>query len=121
MISQLTTLTTVPVSTAGQPEQVVDLKPQQSSAPVELPRQAVKSVEKTDAGTIKKATEQINKFVQQFDRNLQFSVDEDSGLHVVKVIDNKSKEVIRQMPTEEMLAIARALDKLQGLLIKDKA
>ena len=54
-------------------------------------------------------------------RNLQFSVDEDTGRTVVKVIDPATKEVIRQMPSEELLAITRALDKMNGLLIKQKA
>ena len=58
--------------------------------------------------------------MRQFDRNLQFTVDEDTGIDVVKVIDTETEEVIRQFPSEEVLAIARALDKLQGLLIRDK-
>jgi len=121
MISQISNAANVAVSNSGQQAPVVDIKPQKSAAPVELPRQAVKSVDKVDAGTVKRAAESINKLVQQFDRNLQFSVDTDTGDNIVKVIDTSSKEVIRQMPTEEMLAIAKALDKLQGLLIKDKA
>jgi len=37
------------------------------------------------------------------------------------VVDMATKDVIRQIPTPEVLAIAKALDKLQGLLVKDKA
>lgn len=37
------------------------------------------------------------------------------------MIDRQTKEVLRQMPSEEALAIAHALDKLQGLMIKQKA
>ncbi|WP_083917630.1 flagellar protein FlaG [Uliginosibacterium gangwonense] len=44
-------------------------------------------------------------------RNLQFSIDEDTGKTVVKVVDPTTKEVIRQIPSEEILAIAKALDK----------
>jgi flagellar protein FlaG len=36
-------------------------------------------------------------------------------------MDSQSNEVIRQFPSKEAIEIARALDKLQGLLIKDKA
>ena len=53
--------------------------------------------------------------------NLQFTVDEDTGIDVVKVVDTDTKEVIRQFPSEEILAIAKAIDQLQGLLVKDKA
>jgi flagellar protein FlaG len=120
MISQVANAVNLPQASAGQSAPVVEIKPQKTSAPVELPRQAVQTVEKVDVATVKAAAEQINKLVQQFDRHLQFTVDEETDTHVVKVIDTQSKEVIRQMPTEEMLAIAKALDKLQGLLIKDK-
>jgi hypothetical protein len=37
------------------------------------------------------------------------------------VVDGVTKEVIRQIPNEEVLAIARAMDRLQGLLLKGKA
>ncbi|MDA0189672.1 MAG: flagellar protein FlaG, partial [Proteobacteria bacterium] len=53
--------------------------------------------------------------------DIQFSIDEDTGTTVVKIIDRTTDEVIRQIPSEEMLDIAKALDRLQGLLIKQKA
>lgn len=120
MISQVASALAQPQANSNPSPSAVDLKPQKFVAPVELPQQAVQAVEKAGIKTIKEAADQINKLIQQFDRNLQFTVDEDTGANVVKVIDGQSKEVIRQMPTEEMLAIAKALDKLQGLLIKDK-
>lgn len=120
MISQVLNAVNLGVGNPGAAPAAVELKPQKAAAPVELPEQAVQAVGKLDASTVKSAAEQINKFLQQFDRNLQFSVDDDTGVNIVRVIDTQSQEVIRQMPTEEMLAIAKALDKLQGLLIKDK-
>lgn len=63
----------------------------------------------------------MNDFVQPLNNSLQFSIDEDTGKTVVKVVDLTTKEVIKQMPTEEALAIAKALDKLKGLLIQQQA
>jgi flagellar protein FlaG len=120
MISQIANAVNLASGSPGQPAPTVEFKPQQS-APVELPQQAVDAVEKVDAETVRVAAEQVTKLVQQFNRNLQFLVDEETNKSVVKVIDAESKEVIRQFPTEEMLAIARALEKLKGLLIEDKA
>ena len=40
---------------------------------------------------------------------------------MVKVIDSNTQEVIKQIPSEEMIAIAKALDKLKGLLLQQKA
>ncbi len=121
MISPVTNAVSQTQVQPGQSASVADIKPQKTLDAVELPLQAVKSVEKVDIATVKRASEQINKFIQQFNRNLQFTVDEDTGINVVQVIDSETEEVIRQMPSEEMLAIARALDKFQGLLLRDKA
>ncbi len=68
---------------------------------------------------VREAVDNVEKFVAQSTRDITFSIDEDAGL-MVKVIDRTSREVIRQIPSEEMVAIARALDKLQGLFIRDK-
>ena len=54
-------------------------------------------------------------------QNLQFSIDQDIGRTIVKVVDASTDEVIRQIPSEEIVAIAKAMDKLQGLLIKQQA
>ena len=62
-----------------------------------------------------------NQFVKNVTNAVEFSIDKDSGDTVVKVVDTATKEVIRQYPSEEMLTIAKALDKIQGLLIKQKA
>jgi flagellar protein FlaG len=53
--------------------------------------------------------------------NLKFAVDGDTGAMVVKVVDTETDQVIRQIPSEEMLAIARNIDRLQGLLVKQEA
>jgi flagellar protein FlaG len=63
----------------------------------------------------------VNEFVKPFNNALNFSVDQESKTTVVKVIDQSTKEVIRQIPSEEMLALAKALDTMKGLLIQQKA
>lgn len=67
------------------------------------------------------AIKTANKFMQALSQNLQFSIDKDTDKVVVKLVDISTKEVVKQIPSEEMLAIAKALDKFQGLLVKDKA
>ena len=49
--------------------------------------------------------------------NLQFEKDSSSGKTVVRVIDSETQQVLRQMPSEEMLAMSKALDRLQGLMV----
>jgi flagellar protein FlaG len=52
---------------------------------------------------------EINQEMRLLQRHLSFSVDEDSGRTVVKVIDTKTEEVIRQIPAEHVLSIARII------------
>jgi len=81
--------------------------------------QAASAAPKADE--VKESVSRINKTIQGLTRNLEFTVDDDTKLDVVKVVDTQTKDVIRQFPSEEMLALAQALDKIQGLLIKQKA
>lgn len=67
------------------------------------------------------AVSEMNDFVKQFNNSLQFNLDKDSGKTIVKVIDMESKDVIRQIPSEEMVMIAKAIDKMKGLLVQQKA
>jgi flagellar protein FlaG len=67
------------------------------------------------------AVKKINESMPPSAQSLQFSIDEDSKDIVVKVIDQSTKEVVRQIPTEEALEIAKSLDKMRGLLIRQTA
>ena len=73
------------------------------------------------AEQLTQAVKQIQDVIKQTAQSLQFSIDKDSGSTIVKVVDTESKKVIRQIPSEVVLAIAKALDKLQGLLVKQQA
>jgi flagellar protein FlaG len=64
------------------------------------------------------AVEPINKTMASMSRNLEFTVDDDVHMTIVKVVDTQTNDVIRQIPSQEVVEIARALDKIQGLLIK---
>ena len=100
------------------------IPPPQPSKPVVSPAKPIVPAEKesaTSAKEVETAARQVEKFVQSISSDLQFTVDDTSGSFVVKVVDRATKEVIRQIPSEEMLAIAKALDRLQGLLVKQQA
>lgn len=73
-----------------------------------------------DREVVKAAMQEMQKSLPAMARNLQFSIDEQTGRTVVKVVDATTSEVIRQFPSEELLSIAKALDKFSGLLIKQK-
>jgi flagellar protein FlaG len=74
-----------------------------------------------DPEKLETAVQEVQKFTQNLAKELQFNIDKDSGRTVVKVVDASTQEVIRQIPSEEVLAMAKALGQIQGLLIKQKA
>lgn len=68
-----------------------------------------------------KAAQRLNEVLRDRQRDLEFSVDETTGRTVLKVIHSESGEVIRQLPPEEILQIARAFIEGTGSLIDDEA
>jgi flagellar protein FlaG len=90
--------------------------------PAEIQANAANSQRsKNEQPAVEAAVQQIADFVNKTRPELSFSVDEASGVRVVRIIDTTTKEVIRQYPSEEAIQLAQALDKLQGLLVRDKA
>ncbi|MFA3790635.1 flagellar protein FlaG [Aliiglaciecola sp. SL4] len=67
-----------------------------------------------DSVNIESAVSEISDFLQTSNRQLSFSVDEKSERQVVKVTDSESGEVIRQIPTEEVLALSEKIKDLQS-------
>lgn len=59
--------------------------------------------------------QRINEVLRQY--GVEFEVNEASSRIVTRIIDQESGEVLRQIPAEEVLAIAERLDELQGRLI----
>ena len=77
--------------------------------------------ERASMQQVESAVSKISDFVQNFQRDLQFSVDKDSDRLIVKVVDSETQEVIRQIPSEEMLRIARSLDSSESLIFREQA
>ncbi|SCY07411.1 flagellar protein FlaG [Nitrosospira sp. Nl5] len=64
------------------------------------------------------AAQQISQPIRS---TLEFSIDPDTGRAVVKIIDSATRDLVRQIPMEEMLVLAKSLDQLKGLLLHTKA
>jgi flagellar protein FlaG len=92
-----------------------------SSAAARSDETSSEKIKQDNQGTVQDATKRLQAFVSEVRSDIQFSVDDQSGETVVKVIDRGTKEVIRQIPSEEALEIAKALDRLQGILVKQQA
>ena len=70
---------------------------------------------------VAKAAQQIQSFVSSMGRNLDFSVDSTTGYHVVRVTNPETGEVIRQLPTEELIRIAQSFEQLNAALVHQRA
>lgn len=82
-----------------------------AGAPPVPPQPAAGAVE-VDA-----AIEAANQSMRTVATNLKFEKDTTTGKTVVRVIDSETQKILRQMPSEEMLAMSKALDRLQGLMV----
>lgn len=65
--------------------------------------------------TIVRAAQQIQGFLQDSGRDLNVFVDDRAGYYVTTVMNPASGEVIRQIPPNETLRVARSVAELPGL------
>ncbi len=76
---------------------------------------------KVSMEAVEAAVREMNAFIKPASASIQFALDEDSGRTIVKMVDTETNKVVRQMPSEEALAISKSLDRLQGLTVHTKA
>lgn len=96
-----------------------------SAAPAEAAAPAVESREAAEE--LAEATRNISDYIQSVSRSLQISVDRDLGSTIIRVLDSDTDELVRQIPSEEILEIARFIaeqrastdssDPIRGLLL----
>jgi flagellar protein FlaG len=70
---------------------------------------------------VAKAAAQLQEFVSSMGRNLNFSIDESTGYNVVRVVNPDTGELIRQLPSEELLKISRDFQRLNNVLVSQRA
>lgn len=74
-----------------------------------------------DKDTLAGAVQKLNEYVAPALQTIEFSLDQESKRMIVKVVDTATQKVLRQIPNEEVMAMPRTLDKLQGLVIRQTA
>lgn len=72
-----------------------------------------------DAAELVEPIKRINAAMRLY--GVEFDLDTDASRVVTRVIDAETGEVIRQIPTEEVLRIADRLDDIVGRLISEEA
>ena len=66
--------------------------------------------QRSSAQVLEIALAKANDYVRSMQRDLQFSVDKDLDQTVIKVLDGDSGELIRQIPEDIFLELARRLE-----------
>ena len=88
------------------------------------PREAAVAAEKEEpktgapSGDVEAIASEVQIFLKRLNTELRFEVDSRSKEVIVKIIDSSNDEVIRQIPTEELLAIRKRMEDLVGVLYK---
>ena len=66
---------------------------------------------------LEKVAQQLQDFMGEMNRSLEFSVDKDSGRDVIKVLDKGTGDLVKQYPSEEVLTMISKLSNVTGSLI----
>jgi len=90
-------------------------------AATEIKASGVNEAAQPTREVVAKAAAQLQEFVSSMGRNLNFSVDEATGYNVVRVVNPDTGELIRQLPSEELLKISRDFQRLNNVLVSQRA
>ena len=112
----------LPAAEAGTKVAAVDVSAAREAASgKELPP-AEAQTEQLSPEQLRERVAELNDYIQTIQRSVQFMIDNDSGRTVVKVVDTNTDELIRQIPSEELLNISRTLrehaESYKGIFVK---
>jgi len=101
-------------------------KTQEASAPQTRPTEESQRAEPASDATAREAAEMrelvelANERLKSSNAVIAFNVDPDTKMVVTTLLDSRTNEVIRQIPSEAVLEIARSLDKIAPVLVQEK-
>lgn len=90
-------------------------------AAAEIKPSGINETSRPTREAVAKAAADLQEFVKSMGRNLNFSVDETTGYHIVRVVNPDTGELIRQLPSEELLKVARDFQRLNNVLVSQRA
>ena len=69
---------------------------------------------------VNQAIDEIKQQMSDIGRKINFSVDEDLNIVIIKVVNKDTEEIVRQLPSEEVVEIARNIQENKGLIFQEK-
>ena len=91
------------------PRPIVERKDQLPTAREEIPREDVE-----------KATDKLNRLMGLINKRLRFDLREDSDRIMVRVIDQDTEDVLKEMPPKRVIELLNSLTDIAGLLVDEK-
>jgi flagellar protein FlaG len=82
---------------------------------------AVAPVAEPARAEVEQAVERANRQIASVAPALEFEIDPDTSAVVIRLVDRHDQSVLRQVPSPEMLAIAKALERMQSMLVRVRA
>lgn len=81
---------------------------------------SLSQAERPNRADLEQSVDELNGLVQELHRELHFSLDDGSGEVVVKVIDRETDEILREIPSEEVLRLREKLEEATGAIFSDR-
>ena len=111
----------VPSVKTSEPASNKDAEAVAKVANVPLPKSEVKATSQDLKEASETAMKDIQHFISSQERSVRITKDETSGHMIVKLVDPSSGEVIRTLPSEELLRLARSFEMLGNKMVHQVA
>lgn len=85
------------------------------------PSTGTSSEQANDKDHVEYVSKAMNHFMQMMNADLQFSVHEKTKRIMVKLVDDSTKEVLKEIPSEEFLDMVAKIQEYIGMLVDKKA
>ena len=91
--------------------------------PQRIPPQGKPAVDpaKANEEMTKRVAEAMDQYIRSIQSDLEIKIHQETGRIVVRVISHETGEVIREIPSEEMLKLAEKMDEMTGGLLQTTA
>jgi flagellar protein FlaG len=96
-----------------------DVKPEREQELAALSEEQSNQKEELTKEQLNEMAQSLQDFVKSFNRSLEFSVDDETNRNVITVKDADSGDVVRQIPSQEMLDLIKSLGKTTGVLFNE--
>ena len=70
---------------------------------------------------VEQAAARVKEVLRGTTSRLEIDIDPDLHKAVIKILNGESGEIIRQIPAQELLDLAKHLDEPKGLLVRERA